>query len=331
MNIIIIGATGSTGLGLIDYLSAEGHKIYGTGTSKRGKDFFKRKNVEYISLDITNKESFDVLPHESIDCVVLLAGAMPARMKGYNPQAYIDVNITGTLNVAEYCKNNGIKKIIFSQSHSDVYGYWDTGEYIKHDAKRKLNLKGDHAMYIISKCAAVDILEHYYQEYGIVNIILRMPTIYCNWPASTYFVDGKKTDMAYMYFINRAMNGESIEVWGDPQTSKDIVYVKDFAQIISKSIISTHAQGIYNVGSGIATSLDQQIKGIIDVFSKPGKISKISYEPEKPSQVSYLYDISRTVDELGYSPKYTYHAMLQDMKQDVINSLGKNNDNKTAS
>lgn len=316
-NIIVIGATGSTGIGLINYLYQKKYTIFATGLKKRSKNFFNKENVQYISLDISNKNAFSKLPRKTIDCVVLLAGAMPARMKGYDPRKYIEVNIMGTLNVAEYCRKNHINKIIFAQSHSDVYGYWDTGEYIKHNATKILNLKGDHAMYIISKCTAVDILEHYQQEYGITNIILRLPTIYCNWPESSFYVNGIKTNMAYMYLINKARKGDEVEIWGNPKKAKDIVYVKDFAQIVEKAINSRKAQGFYNVGSGIPTTLEEQIKGIVKVFSPKGKRSKIKYFPNKRSQTSYLYDISRTKRDLGYRCKYPYLKMLEDMKVDI--------------
>ena len=52
--------------------------------------------------------------------VVDLAGAMPARMKGYDPYKYIDVNITGTLNILEFCRKTGADRILFAQSFGDI-------------------------------------------------------------------------------------------------------------------------------------------------------------------------------------------------------------------
>lgn len=317
MNIILIGATGSTGETLTKHLSEKNHKVYATGYKQREPDYFKAENVSYIPLDISKKEQFATLPGQDIDCVILLAGMMPARMEGYDPYKYIDVNITGTLNVLEFCRENNIRKIIFAQSHSDVYGHWDTGKYIKADADRILNLKGDHAMYIISKCTAVDMLEHYHLEYGIQNIVLRLPTIYCNWPEATFYVDGKVQNMAYMYLINRAIKGEQIEIWGDPGKTKDIVYIKDFVRIVEGALESETAQGIYNVGTGIPTSLEEQIRGIIEVFADPAQYPEVVYKPEKKSQTSFLYDISRTEKDLNYKVQYPYREMLLDMKKEI--------------
>lgn len=311
--ILIIGATGSTGLYLTNYLSESKYKVLATGYNKRNLEPYKEKGIEYIAIDILNKEDFYQLPID-IDCVVLLAGMMPARMEGYDPYKYINVNTIGTLNTLEFCRVNKIPKIIFAQSHSDVFGHWNTGEYIKDNANRILNYKGDHAVYIISKCAAIDLIEHYHQEYGLQSIIFRLPTIYCYWPDDIMYVNGLKKSMAYLTFIKKAIAGELIEIWGNPKIAKDIVYVKDFIQMIEKGINSKIAQGIYNVGTGIPTTLEEQIKGIVEVFSEPHNKSKIVYCPEKPSQTSYLYDISKAKNDLQYSVQYPYIEMLKDMK-----------------
>ena len=320
--ILIIGATGSIGLYLTKHLADAGNKVIATGYNQHDSEFYKEREIEYITLDISKKEDFSKLPVD-VDCVVLLAGIMPARMEGYDPSKYFSINTIGTLNTLEFCRMNGIEKIIFAHSHSDVFGYWNTGRYIKDDDNRILNLKGDHAAYIISKCAAVDLIEHYHQEYGLQSIVFRLPTIYCYWPDDTLYINGIKKTMAYLTFIKKAIAGEQIEIWGDPTIAKDIVYVKDLIQLIEKGINSKTAQGIYNVGTGIPTTLDEQIKGVIEVFSNPEHKSEIVYRPDKPSQTSYLYDISKAKRDLGYEVNYPYPELLRDMKKEMNNSIFK--------
>ena len=267
------------------------------------------------------------MPQENVKAVVLLAGAMPSRMIGYNPQLYIDVNISGTLNVLEYCKKVKAKKIIFTHSHSDVAGYWNTGEYIKADAPRKTNFKGDHGIYVISKNTAVDMAEHYFLDYGIKNIILRLPTIYSYRPLLDMYVNGEKQIMAHRYLLERAIKGEPLEDWGNQKIAKDIVYVKDFTQMVIKSIESNTARGIYNVATGTPTTLEQQIQGLADVFSPRDNKSNLIYKPEKKSQTSYLYDISNAKTDLGYKPKYNYISMLEDMKIEMSSNRFKHLEN----
>ena len=108
-----------------------------------------------------------------------------------------------------------------------------------------------------------------------------------------------------------------------------MVYVKDFNQIVIRAITRSSAQGIYNVGTGVGTSLEQQVKGIIEVFSPKENPSRIVYRPDKPSQNGYIYDISTTKRDLGYTPEYPYLAALRDMKLEMqgnrLSDLGRAN------
>jgi UDP-glucose 4-epimerase len=319
--ILIIGATGTTGFYLTEHLRAmEGkYKIYVTGSRPRDTSYLDGTEIQYLQLDITSKDDIAKLPTD-VDCVVLLAGAMPARMQGYDAHKYVDTNITGTLNVLEYCRDSKVKKIIFTQSHSDVYGSWNKGGLILSNAPRQLNYTGDHAVYIISKCCAADLIEHFHQEYGISSIILRLPNIYSYWPDPYYYVDGIRRPVPYLSLINRALKGEPIEIWGDPSIAKDMIYVKDFAQMVEKGISSPVTHGTYNVATGIGTTLEEQIRGIVDVFCPPTNVSSVTYRPDLPSQNSYVYDISDATRDLGYRPAYSYRLMLEDMRKEMQNT-----------
>lgn len=317
---MVFGATGSLGTYFVDHLVDKGYVVWAIGRRNINKKYYSERGIYSESIDISKKEDFNKLPQKNIDSVVHISGAMPSRMEGYNPQIYIDVNISGTLNILEYCRRIGVSSYLFTQSHSDVAGYWNTGEIIKPDSPRKLNLKGDHAVYIISKNAAVDLIEHYHLDYGLRTFIFRLPTIYNFRPIYDMYVNGKNAPIGFMYFIQKAIKSEPIEIWGDPQRSKDIVYVKDFNQILNKAIESDLEKGFYNVASGISTTLEEQIKGVINVFSPKDNPSKIIYRPEKPSQNSYLYDIENAKKELGYKPEYTYVKMLKDMKKEMLSN-----------
>lgn len=316
-SILVLGATGTLGTYLVDELYEKGYPVWATGRSNIDEDHYRRRGIHYASVNITDKADFEKLPKKGIDAVVHIAGAMPSQMVGYKPEVYLGVNVMGTLNVLDFCQRTGVKSYLFTQSHSDVAYLWNKGDYIKPDAARRAVLTGDHAVYSISKNAAVDLIEHYNQEFGLRTFIFRLPTIYCYRPVLDMYVNGKKTPVAYRMLIQKAMRSETVEIWGDPFKPKDIVYVKDFNQMLTKAIESSRNRGIYNVGSGIPTTLEEQVKGIVKVFSPDDHPSKIVYRPEKPSQNSYLYDISDARVELGYEPQFSYLEMLHDMKEEM--------------
>lgn len=317
--VLIIGATGGTGIYMTEYLnnhlSNDEFEVIAVG--RRQTKYFDRYGIKYYSVDITKADDFNVLPTQNIYAVVHLAAILPATMKGYEPQKYIDINITGTLNVLEYCRKVSADRILFTKSVSDYYGYLGEINFLKADMPKKLKYTGDHAVYAISKVTGVELIEHYHQTYGIKNFIFRLPNIYLYSPEKNYYVNGEIKPVSYRYMIDRAINGDPIELWGDPKKGRDVVYIKDFCQIIYKAILSNRNGGEYNVGSGKLTNMVEQIEGMIKVFSPENKKSEIIYCPEKRDCINYLMDIEKTKAELGYEPQYDYISYLEDYKKEM--------------
>ena len=88
--------------------------------------------------------------------------------------------------------------------------------------------------------------------------------------------------------------------------------------MLYKAIFVDRDCGYYNVGTGVGTSLIDQINGIIEVFSDPNHKSKIVMRPDKPNAPQYIMDIEPAVRELGYKPVYNYLDMLKDFKMEMI-------------
>lgn len=316
--IIVFGASGDTGRYFVkyflDHYRGMDYQIIATGT--RETSFFDSLEVPYYQVDIRRKEEFEKLPEE-VYAVVDLAGAMPARMKGYAPYKYIDVNVTGNLNILEYCRKAKADRILFAQSFGDIKDHAEDNPLLTVDLPRKFSFTSDHTIYVMTKNFAVDMIENYHQMYGLKNFIFRLPTIYLYSPVDTYYVDGKQRKIGYRLLIDKARAGEPIEVWGDPERVKDMVYVKDFCQMLYRAVFADRNCGYYNVGTGVGTSLLDQIQGMIEVFGTPGKESELIMCPDKPNAPQYIMDITPAVSELGYKPEYTYRKMLIDFKKEM--------------
>lgn len=317
--IIIFGATGNTGAYLTEYcldnLDLNEFEVIAVGRKKT--HFFEKIGAKYYRVDITNEDDFKKLPTEEIYAVVNLAAVLPAYMEGYKPEEYIQTNIVGAFNILEYCRKVNADRILYPQSEGDLSGYWGKEILLKPDMPRKFSFKGDHALYVISKNTAVDMIEHYHQEYGIKSFIFRCPTIYAYTPNEYFYVDGKKRILAYRHLMNQALKGEPIEMWGDPTKAKDIVYVRDFCQMLFKAIFTDKDHGIYNVGTGVGVTLKDQIEGLIEVMSPENKKSIIIECPEKPDSREFIMDITNAKEDLGYEPKYYYLDYLKDFKKEM--------------
>jgi len=318
--IIILGATGHVGAYTLQYLkehlNSNEYQLIAAG--RRNVDFFeKNMGIEYCQVDITKKEDFAKLPSDAY-AVIHLAGIMPASMKGYDPYPYIDINIKGSLNVLEYCAKANCKKIIVTHTESDLSGYWESGTSIDPDLPAKFDHGSNYGMYIISRLAVREMCENYYLRHGITPYFIRCSTVYCYTESPYMYKYGEGIIPGYLQIYNKAMKGEPIEVWGDPSVKTDIVYVKDFAQIVEKMILTESApRGYYNIGTDLPISLEDQIKIAIEVFGKDGKRSEIVYRPDKPNGRNFVMDISKTKNELGYAPMYDYRKYLEDYKKEM--------------
>ena len=319
-NVIVLGAAGNLGMYYIDYLlknlNMEEYEIIATGT--KSKYPFKFYNGRYEQVDITNEKDFDKLPQSNVYAIVDFAGVLPAYLEKDDPHKYIDVNVTGTLNVLEYARKVNADRIIYTHTWAEMNGYLKDKLPLKPYAPRKPIFKGDHAVYAVTKCAAVDLIECYHQIYGIKNFIFKLPNIYMYSPEEYYYVDGKKVLISYRYMIQRAIEGKDIELWGNPDLGKDIVYVKDLCQMIYKAMMTNKVTtGQYNAGTGVKTTMREQIEGMIKVFSPKDNPSKIIECPEKKDCDDFVMDISNIKEDLGYEPEYDYISYLEDYKKEM--------------
>ena len=86
---------------------------------------------------------------------------------------------------------------------------------------------------------------------------------------------------------------------------------------LEKIVINKDLQGgVYNVGTGTLTTLEDMIKGMVEVFSDPNNRSKIVYCQDKEDTRSFVMDIENARKELGYEPKYDYISFLKDFKRE---------------
>lgn len=314
--ILILGGNGAIGQYMVDYFydRRQEHDIELITADINDKDTgFIQNRSKFFRLDVGKKEEFKQLPTD-IYAVIDLATHMPARMKGFDPQHYVDTNISGTLNVLEFCKENKIDRLLFAQTFGDVLMKTETDPVIKANMRPEQDYTDIKSVYISSMNCAVELIKCYHGLFSLKTFFFRLPTIY-SWNSKPYFENGVETKKAWRILIDQAINGEDIHVWGDPNRAKDMVYVKDLCQEFYKACFVDRDYGFYNIGTGVGTTLLDQIKGMIEVFGE-GKKSKIFYSPEKPNAPQYIMNIDEAKMELGYEPKYLYLDMLRDMKKE---------------
>ena len=318
--IVVTGAFGFIGVYLVDELRRRGVDVLATARRREAAAYFSRRGVRFQHLDITEEADFDLLPREGVDGVVHLAGLLPANVKDCRPRDYVEANVLGTLNVLEYCKKRGVRRVVATTSYADVQGAWRAAPAVSSDEPRDFELTGDHAMYVITKNAATDSVLHFDAAQGLQGAVFRLPPVYGFGPHLVIYVDGKLYESGFQVFVERAKAGQPIEVWGDPTAVRDVVYVKDVVQGFLKALSSDRSRGVYNVASGKGVTLEQQARVISEVFSPAdGRRSEIVVRPDKPSNITpYVFDISKATRDFGYQPAYSFLEMMADYRKEEL-------------
>ncbi len=158
MKIVVFGATGGIGAyTILHLLESCKYELVAVGQRKDDNGFFEKLGIPYYSVDVSNFTTFNVLPKENVVAVVNMAGLLPAR--GYDPRMYISSFTMGQLNVLEYMREIGCKKIIFAQTPADLWYLQNTEVPMPADAQRSFPPSTDHSIYTIAKNAAIDITE----------------------------------------------------------------------------------------------------------------------------------------------------------------------------
>ncbi len=315
--VIVFGATGHVGSYLTlyakNFFNQDEFEVIASG--RRETKVFVEMGVPYYSVDITKEEDFEKLPTDNVYAVILLAGAVPIYMEGYEPKLYLDSIIDGGYNVLEYCRRVSADRILYSQTSFDMHLYPD--DYvIKPNEKPNYGYSNEHTVYVIAKNAMLELLEHYYQTYNLKKFIFRLTGIQ-GYTANHYFyLNGEKVKRPIYQLIEKAQKGETLEVWGDPNYAKDLIHVYDCSQMFCKAVLVDKETGFYNVGTGMPVTIEEQIKTIAEVFAEDKK-SEIVYCPEKALGKSFRMDIQNAIDELGYKPEYNCRKLFENFKKEM--------------
>ena len=313
---IVLGATGQLGCYSALALKENGYDVVAVGRRKSDGGFYATKGIRFVGgFDISDSESFNLLPREKFDVVVNMAGTMPAHADR-QMMPYVQSIVVGTVNLCNWMKELSIKRIVFNTTPSDVVDYWGTTEPIDDDAIRSFPKNGnDHAVYAICKRAACDILEHEMIADGFEPCVFRHFMVYGWHPDAYYYLDGEKRMLPWRYMIRRCINGQNLEVYGDSSRLKELLYIKDFAAAVVRAA-ETHICGIFNLPGYKPYSLDEMVDGIMEAFATED-VKKI-HRKDMPDTPQILLSGEKSKEVLGWEPQWTWDKACMDMRAESI-------------
>lgn len=320
--IIIFGAAGFIGTYLVNALAdSKVADVLAVDIDNIARKHYRKHNMPFIRMDITKQKDFEKLPSKGVSCVVNLACLQPDNVSLRaldDPAKYFQVNTIGTLNILKYCTANNILNVLHAVSHRSVAGLWGEKRIISEADTRYIEYESDFSIYSIAESAAIDCMHFYRNKHAIRGIIFRFPSVFGYGPHLEGYKHGRYIKTGFQIFIEKAIEGKTIEIWGDPHIGRDIIYVKDVVSAILLAIKSPDADGLYNIASGNRLTLEQEVKEIIKAFSPENSPSDINYLPEKKNGIEQCqYSIDKAKKDFGWSPSYTFAEMLRDYKLEM--------------
>ncbi len=316
--IVVTGATGFIGRYLIDRLVRDGFSVLATGRTRAGEEYYGPRHIPFAQVDIARADTLEKLPKQGVDAVVHLAALLSIDVAQWTPEQYLMTNALGTYNVLDYCRKTKTHKIVYAMTHSDVNRAME--QTITEETPRQFGSTRDatghgHTLpYIVAKIAGQHFVDGYVADGAIAQgITFRFPGL------RGYGSRDSRYTTVFHQFVVKAMGSEPIEIWGEHKTVRDILYVKDAVSAIVCALRDDRANGLYNIGSGVGLTIEDEAKAVIKAFSPSDKPSRLVYRPdiEEVRKRSYVFDIAKASRDLGWKPHYTYYEAMLDYKQEM--------------
>jgi UDP-glucuronate 4-epimerase len=297
--ILVTGAAGFIGSHLCDTLLSRGDRVVGIDNFndyydpaiKEGNvaDASRHEQFQLHRTDIRDRDAVARIVSESApDSVVHLAAQAGVRPSLENPNLYHEVNVIGTQNMLDACRDANVPHAVFASS-SSVYGsIRDVPFRESMDVSR-----------IISPYAATKRMNEmmgnvYHDIYGLKITFLRFFTVYG---------PRQRPDMAIHKFMRLIDAGEAVPMYGDGSTYRDYTYITDIVDGVMRAVDTPLDYEILNLGESQTTSLIQLIELIGDALGKTPRIDRF---PMQPGDVRETFaDIARARKTLAYNPSTT--------------------------
>ena len=305
MNILITGGAGFIGSHLSEKIIGLGHRVICIDDFN---DYYDPAIKEHNLKDIIDNEGFilyraDILDRlalrnifsaHNIDMVIHLAARAGVRPSLSNAALYEKVNVEGTINLLEGCRERSINRFIFASS-SSVYGGNKKVPFSETD-------KVDFPVspYAATKKSGELMCYTYHHLYNISVFAFRFFTVYG---------PRQRPEMAIHKFARKIFNGDPIEVYGDGSSSRDYTYIDDIINGIIGSLDLVSSYEIINLGNSYPVRLSDLVKLIEE---KTGRKAVVKHAEPQPGDVFTTYaDIERAKKLIKYDPRTPIEEGLQ--------------------
>ena len=317
MKVLVTGAAGFIGYHVSQRLLARGDEVVGVDNVNDYYDpklkearlarLYAADGFRFERLDIADADGMRRLFAEARpQRVVNLAAQAGVRYSLVNPQAYIDANLQGFLNVLEGSRHNGVEHLVFASS-SSVYGANTAQPFSEHH-----NVDHPVSLYAATK-KANELMAHTYAHlFGVASTGLRFFTVYGPWG---------RPDMALFRFTRGILAGEPIPVFNEGKMIRDFTYIDDIVEGVIR-VLDQRAEPdpawsgddpdparsyapyrVFNIGNNRPVLLLDYIAALEEALGKKAQLDLLPMQPG--DVVSTRADVSELEKAVGFHPSIT--------------------------
>lgn len=269
----------------------------------------KYEAFSFIRMNLEDKQAMRMLfANGCFDAVINLGAQAGVRYSITNPDAYIESNIDGFINVLEGCRHNGVKHLVYASS-SSVYGLNGKVPFSEHDG-----IAHPVSLYAATK-KSNELMAHAYSKlYNLPTTGLRFFTVYGPWG---------RPDMSPFLFIDAILHDRPIKVFNNGDMLRDFTYIDDIVEGVVR-ILDVIPEGntdwdethpdpatsptpyrIYNIGNQQPTRLMDYIACIEKAIGQKAKKEFL------PMQRGDVYQTYADSSALGKATGFTPNTLLQ--------------------
>jgi UDP-glucose 4-epimerase len=301
MKILVLGGNGFIGSHVTDELVANGHEVTVFHRSTERYHCHSDKLRFYLgdySDSVKLGEAVD-----GMDAVIHAISTTVPSTSNLNPISDVQQNLISTIQLLDLMIKADVKRLIYLSSGGTVYGNPNQSPVLESHPLNPI------CSYGIVKVAIENYIGMYQELYGLQPIILR--------PSNPYGPRQGHAGVqgALSTFLSNTLNNKEITVWGDGETKRGYLYVKDLAHI-TRLAVESNVVGIFNVCSGVSHTLNN----LITLIEKTTRIKPVvSYKPGRAFDVrEILLDTKKVKQTFNWTPTYS----IQDGMTEFVKYLG---------
>ena len=285
---LILGGNGFIGTHLAVDLVDKGHDVAVFDKFKNNIAKLKNKKIDVITGDYLKRRDISEALRDTDYLFHMISTTTPLTSIK-DPVFDVESNVIGSIRLLEEAVKNDVERVIFSSSGGTIYGDPISVPISEESRPNPTN------PYSISKYAIEQYLNFFQKTNGLEYLILR----YSNPYGEFQHPDGKQGVIPI--FLDTIRKGKQPIVYGDGDSVRDYIYIKDAVDATTKIFEKKTKERIFNIGSGSGTSLNDLIRIMSDVT---GKRIVPKYRRGPRVYVSRIVlDISRIRNEIEWRPR----------------------------